>query len=145
MPIVAVLLWSVTYLELRMARGTGGRTIHDLLLTAIVFSGAAGLLGLFGAQTWPTPDPARGAPDPAARDPRGGGTRGAGRGGVGQALLHVLVVVQVGLAGSLLNVQLHADRPRSSRSRSTPGAARSTRSVATRPDAPSRPSSARCC
>ena len=55
-PILAVLLWSVTYLELRLARGTGGRTIQNLLLTAIVFTGAWGLLGYFGAQTWPSPD-----------------------------------------------------------------------------------------
>ena len=41
-PIVAVLLWSMTYLELRIERGTGGRTIGDLLLTAIVFTARRG-------------------------------------------------------------------------------------------------------
>ena len=68
-PIVAVLLWSVTYLELRLERGTGGRTIGELLLTSILFCGAAGILERFGP-----------------------------------ALLHLLAVVQVGVAVVLLNL-----------------------------------------
>ena len=105
-PIVAVLLWSVTYLELRLARGTGGRTIQNLLLTAIVFTGAWGLLGYFGAQTWPSPILLLALLTvPLAI--RAAEARGAlGAEALGQALLHVLVVVQVGLAVSLLNVQL---------------------------------------
>jgi hypothetical protein len=105
-PILAVLLWSVTYLELRLARGTGGRTIQNLLLTAIVFTGAWGLLGYFGAQTWPSPILLLAILTvPLAI--RAAEARGAlGAEAVGQAVLHVLVVVQVGLAVSLLNVQL---------------------------------------
>jgi hypothetical protein len=105
-PILAVLLWSVTYLELRIARGTGGRTIQNLLLTGIVFTGAWGLLGYFGAQTWPTPLLLLAfltAPL-AIRAAEARGTLGAEA--IGQSLLHVLVVFQVGVAVSLLNVQL---------------------------------------
>jgi len=105
-PIVAVLLWSVTYLELRLARGTGGRTIQNLLLTGIVFTGAWGLLGYFGAETWPTPLILLAILTlPLAI--RAAEARGAlGSEALGQSLLHVLVVFQVGLAVSLLNVQL---------------------------------------
>ncbi len=105
-PILAVLLWSVTYLELRLARGTGGRTIQSLLLTGIVFTGAWGLLGYFDPQTWPTPLLLLAILTvPLAI--RAAEARGAlGAEAVGQALLHVLVVFQIGLAVSLLNVQL---------------------------------------
>lgn len=105
-PIVAVLLWSVTYLELRIARGTGGRTIQNLLLTGIVFTGAWGLLGYFGSGTWPSPILLLAilALPLALRAAEARGVLGAEA--VGQSLLHVLVVVQVGLAVSLLNIQL---------------------------------------
>jgi hypothetical protein len=104
-PFVAVLLWAVTYLELRLARGTGGRTIHDLLLMAIVFSGTAGLISLFGVQAWPTPMIVVAVLTlPVAM--RSAEARGVlGVEAVGQALLHVLVVTQVGLAATLLNLQ----------------------------------------
>ena len=105
-PIVAILLWSVTYLELRIARGTGGSTIQSLLLTAIVFTGAWGVLGYFGSRTWPTPLlllavlclPL------AIRAAEARGSLGAEA--FGQALLHVLAVIQVGLTVALLDIQL---------------------------------------
>ena len=105
-PILAVVLWSVTYLELRLERGTGGRTIGVLLLTAIVFSAAVGLLALFGAQAWPTPLIVVGALalPLALRAAEARGTMGVQ--GIGQALLHVLVVLQVGAAAVLLNIPL---------------------------------------
>jgi hypothetical protein len=105
-PIVAVLLWSVTYLELRLARGTGGRTIQNLLLTAIVFTGAWGLLGFFGSRAWPTPLLLLAVLSlPLAV--RSAETRGAlGAEAIGQALLHLLAVIQVGLAVALLDIQL---------------------------------------
>jgi len=105
-PIFAVLLWAVTYLELRFERGTGGRTIQSLLLTVIVFSGAWGLLGFFGQRAWPTPLllVAALALPLALRSAEARGTTGAEA--FGQSLLHLLVVVQVGLAVALLNIQL---------------------------------------
>lgn len=101
-PIVAVLLWSVTYLELRAERGTGGRTIGDLLVTTMVFAGAAGILALFGARTWPTPlILVAGLTLPLAlRAAEARGTTGSE--GVGQALLQLLVVTQIGAAATLL-------------------------------------------
>jgi hypothetical protein len=103
-PIVGVILWSITYLELRIERGTGGRTLGDLQLTAIVFAGAAGLLALFGTQTWPTPLilVAILTLPLAQRAAEARGTLGAEA--LGQALLHVLVVVQVGAGSVLLNL-----------------------------------------
>lgn len=107
-PIVAVLLWSVTYLELRAERGAGGRTLRDLLLTLIVFGGVAGLFGLFGMRTWPTPLflvallvlPA------TFRSAELRGRLGAE--GFGQGLVHVLAVVQVGAAAALLDLPVQA-------------------------------------
>lgn len=101
-PIVVVLLWIVTYLELRAERGTGGRTIGELLLTGILFAGAAGLITLFGPLTWPTPLGLVGAValPLAMRSAEARGTMGVE--GVGQSLLHVLVVVQVGVGVVLL-------------------------------------------
>jgi hypothetical protein len=106
-PILAVLLWMVTYMELRAERGTGGRTIGELLLTGIVFGGAAGVLVLFGPQTWPTPITVVAVLciPPALRSAETRGTMGVA--GVGQALLHVLVVAQVGTAVVLLNMPIH--------------------------------------
>ncbi|MGZ8562819.1 MAG: hypothetical protein ACXWWU_04285, partial [Candidatus Limnocylindria bacterium] len=105
-PIVAVILWSVTYLELRAERGTGGRTLGDLILMAVVFSGAAGLLALFGPQAWPTPVLLIGLLTvPAAfRASEARGTMGAE--GFGQGLLQVLAVLQVGVAAALLNLNV---------------------------------------
>ena len=105
-PILAVLLWTVTYLELRIERGTGGQTVGRLLLTAIVYTGALGLLVLFGARTWPTPlilVVALAVPL-AMRSSEARGSMGVE--GVGQSLLHVLVVAQVGAATILLNIPL---------------------------------------
>jgi len=103
-PILAVLLWIVTYLELRIERGTGGLTIGRLLLTAILFAGAAGVLDLFGPRAWPTPIVlVAGLALPLAlRSSEARGTMGLE--GFGQGLLHVLVVAQVGAALVLLNI-----------------------------------------
>jgi hypothetical protein len=105
-PLLAVLLWTVTYLELRAERGTGGRTIGILLLTLILFAGTAGILVLLGARSWPTPLilVAVLAAPLAIRAAEGRETMGVE--GVGQAVLHVLVVTQVGSAAVLLNLPL---------------------------------------
>ena len=107
-PIVAVLLWAVTYLELRLERGTGGRTVGGLLLTGILFGAAAGLLVLFGSRSWPTPLllVAAIALPLAMRAAEARETMGVE--GVGQALLHVLVVVEVGVGVALLNIPIIA-------------------------------------
>jgi hypothetical protein len=105
-PILAVLLWSITYLELRIERGTGGRTIHDVLLTFIVFGAAWGMLGLFGPQAWPTPlllVAVIGIPV-ALRSAEARGTMGVEA--VGESLLHLLVLFQVGIAAVLLSIPL---------------------------------------
>jgi hypothetical protein len=106
-PIVAVLLWSVTYLELRVERGTGGRTIGDLLLTAIIIAATWGLLELFGAQAWPTPLILVSifALPLALRAAEARGALGAE--GFGQALLQVLVVAQIGAATILLSMPVY--------------------------------------
>jgi hypothetical protein len=107
-PIVAVLLWSVTYLELRAERGSGGATVRDLLLTVVLFSGAAGLLVFFGMRAWPTPLAlvAALALPLALRAAESRGIMGAE--GFGQTLLHVLVVTQVGAASVLLSISVYA-------------------------------------
>jgi hypothetical protein len=99
-------LWSITYLELRAERGTGGRTLGDLGLTAIVFTGTAGILHQFGSQVWPTPLVLAGllALPPAFRAAEARGTMGAE--GFGQALLQVLAVVQVGIGAVLLDLSV---------------------------------------
>lgn len=103
-PILAVVLWMVTYLELRIERGTGGQTVGRLLLTAIVYAGTAGLLFLFGPRSWPTPlILVAGLVLPLAlRSSEARGTLGVE--GVGQAMLHLLVVGQVGAAALLLSI-----------------------------------------
>ncbi len=103
-PIVGVLLWSVTYLELRAERGTGGRTLGDLILTAVIFTGTAGLLALFGPLVWPTPIVLVSllALPLTVRASEARGTMGAE--GFGQALLHVLVVAQIGVGAVLLKL-----------------------------------------
>ena len=105
-PILAVLLWTVTYLELRIERGTGGQTVGRLLLTAILFGGATGILFMFGPHTWPTPLVlVLGLALPLAlRSSEARGTLGVE--GFGQALLHVLAVAQIGAATVLLNIPL---------------------------------------
>lgn len=105
-PIVAVVLWSVTYLELRMERGSGGTTIGSLFQTVVVFASAAGLLALFGAQAWPTPLVVVGALTlPVAL--RAAEARGKlGVQAVGHGLLHVLAVLQIGAAAVLLSIPL---------------------------------------
>jgi hypothetical protein len=107
-PVVAVLLWAVTYLELRVERGTGGRTIGDLMVFAIVTAAAWGLLELFGPRTWPTPliVVTLFALPLALRAAEARGASGAEA--FGQALLQVLAVAQVGAAAILLDMPVYA-------------------------------------
>jgi hypothetical protein len=107
-PVVAVLLWAVTYLELRVERGTGGRTIGDLMVFAIVTAAAWGLLELFGPRTWPPPliVVTLFALPLALRAAEARGASGAEA--FGQALLQVLAVAQVGAATILLDMPVYA-------------------------------------
>lgn len=103
-PFAAVLLWSVLWLELRSARGIGSQTMLDLALVAILFAGAAGLYRLFGEITWPPTLILIGILTfllaLRAADARGDG----GATGFGQAILHLLAVLQVAAALALLSL-----------------------------------------
>lgn len=106
-PVVAVGLWTVTYLELRVERGTGGRTIGDLLLFVILVGAGWGVLELFGPRTWPTPVVVV-ALFALPLAIRGAEARGAlGAEAVGQGLLQVLVVSQVAAATILLEMPVY--------------------------------------
>lgn len=107
-PVVAVLLWTVTYLELRVERGTGGRTIGDLLVFAILTAATWGILEFFGPRAWPTPliVVALFALPLAVRAAEARGALGAEA--VGQGLLQVLVVAQVGAATILMEMPPYA-------------------------------------
>ncbi len=101
-PVLAIALWAVLWLETREEQIAIERTALDLALTATVFAAAAGIHALFGAAAWPPPVAliallafVLGLRSAEAR----------GRGGVeavGQALLHSLAVGQVALAVALL-------------------------------------------
>jgi hypothetical protein len=103
-PLVAVLLWAVIYVEVRATHASGGRTILELLLTATLFAAATGVLGLLGDLSWPTPAAviAVFAVPLALRSAESRGALGAQA--VGQALLHLLAVAQVGTATLLLDL-----------------------------------------
>ncbi len=104
LPVAAVLLWSILWLEMRAARGIGARTMLDLALVAILFAAAAGLWGLFGAATWP-PALALVVVLAFVLALRAAESRGLGGvQAVGQATLHSLAVAQVGAALSLLDL-----------------------------------------
>jgi hypothetical protein len=103
-PLVAVLLWAVIYLELRATHAQGGRTTLELLLTATLFAGAAGILAILGPDPWLPPLGLIAAlalvlalRSAEARDAVGGQA-------VGQALLHGLAAAQVGAATLLLQL-----------------------------------------
>lgn len=103
-PVVAVLLWAVLWLELHGERMALERTALELVLTGTIFAATAGINTLFGRSAWPPPVGlvvlvafVLGLRSAEAR----------GRGGVeavGQALLHGLAVGQVALAVSLLGL-----------------------------------------
>ena len=103
-PLLAVMLWAVLWLELRASFETAERTALDLALTAILFAAAAGIAGLLGNDAWPPPLglvlliglvlALRNA------EARGEG----GVQAVGQALLHGLAIGQVAVAVVVLRI-----------------------------------------
>jgi hypothetical protein len=103
-PLLAVLLWAVLWLELRGPFETNERTALDLALTAIVFAAAAGIDGIFGHEAWPPPVGLVVLIGTVlalrAAEARGFG----GVQAVGQALLHALAIAQIALAVVLLHL-----------------------------------------
>ncbi|MGZ6140768.1 MAG: hypothetical protein ACXWLA_08840, partial [Myxococcaceae bacterium] len=103
-PLVAVLLWLVLWIELRGMLEDAERWMLDLTLSGILFATAAGVAGLFPADTWPPP---MGLVVLVGlvlglRAAEGRGRFGVH--GVGQALLHALAVGQAVAATALLNL-----------------------------------------
>ena len=103
-PLAAILIWSVLQLELRTSRGVPARTILDLVMVAILFAAAAGIVAFFGSGGWPPPlffaMPVAFVLAVRAAEARGHG----GVVGLGQGLLHLLAVLQVAVAASLLDL-----------------------------------------
>ncbi len=103
-PIAAVLIWSVLWLELRVARGVAARTMLDLALVGIVFLAAAGIWRVFGTDAWPPPL-ALILVIAFVLAVRAAEARGIGGiEAIGHALLHVLAVGQAGAAVVLLHL-----------------------------------------
>jgi len=103
-PLVVVLLWTVLYVEVRASRLEGGRTIQELLLTAILFAGTAGIQAELGTSAWPA---ALGLVMATGLIVSLRSAEARGLGGVeavGQALLHLLAVLQVAAAVALLDL-----------------------------------------
>jgi len=104
LPIAAVLLWTVVWLELRANReGRSGLGL-ELALIGIVFAAAAGIARLIGADGWPAAISLTlaVAAVPAVRSAERRGRYGAEA--IGQALLHLLAIAQVAGAATLLAI-----------------------------------------
>lgn len=103
-PVVAVVLWSVLWLELRLAAGLDGSWMLDLALVAVLFAGSAGIWQLFAAETWQLPLALvlllTGVLAIRSAEARGW----TGAPAIGQALLHVLAVAQTAAALALLGL-----------------------------------------
>ena len=103
-PLVAVLLWTVLYVEVRASRLEGGRTIQELIMTAILVAGSGGTLTLLGRTAWPAAF-ALVVATGIVVTLRSAEARGLGGvEAVGQALLHLLAVLQVAAAVALLDL-----------------------------------------
>jgi hypothetical protein len=104
LPIAALLLWAMVWLELRTSKqGSGGLGL-ELAMIGIVFAAAAGFARLAGADGWPagigltlavTAVPAVRSAERRSR---------FGVEAVGQALLHLLAVAQVAAVVALLAI-----------------------------------------
>ena len=103
-PLVAVLLWAVLWLELRGELVPMERTGLDLVLTGTLFAAAGGIDALWGRGTWPPPI-ALVVLLGFVLALRSAEARGIGGvAAVGQALLQTLAVGQVALAVALLGL-----------------------------------------
>ena len=103
-PIAAVLLWVVIWLELAVNREGRGGLALELALIGIVFAGAAGIATLIGREGWGAVIALTLAVSavPAVRSAEGRSRFGAEA--VGQALLHLLAVAQVTAVVALLGI-----------------------------------------
>lgn len=103
-PAIWLYLWWVLHVELRGVDGSAGRLALDLTLVLAIFGGSAGILRLVGPAGWPPPMVLIGllVVVPAWRASEARGAKGARA--IGQGMLHVLAVVQVGLALTLLDL-----------------------------------------
>jgi hypothetical protein len=104
LPISAVLLWAVVWLELQANRvGRSGLGL-ELALIGIVFASAAGIASLVGADGWPAGMALTlaVAAVPAMRSAERRSRFGAEA--MGQALLHLLAIAQVAAAAALLTI-----------------------------------------
>lgn len=103
-PIVALLLFGVLWLEIRLPQGRSPRLAVDLSLVAIVFAAAAGVAATFPTSAWP---PTVVLVVIAAAIPAMRAAELRGRSGVqavGQAVLHLLAIAQVGVGLALLHL-----------------------------------------
>lgn len=103
-PIVAVLLFGVLWLEIRLPQGRSPRLAVDLSLVAIVFGAAAGVAATFPASAWPPTVVlvVIAAAIPAMRAAELRGRHGVEA--VGQAALHLLAIAQLGVGLALLHL-----------------------------------------
>jgi hypothetical protein len=101
-PVAAVLLWAVVWLELRASREGGSGLGLELIMIGIVFASASGIARLVGAEGWPAGIGLTLAITavPAVRSAERRSRFGAEA--VGQALLHLLAVGQVAAAVALI-------------------------------------------
>jgi hypothetical protein len=103
-PLVALLLFGVLWLELRLPEGRSPRLAVDLSLVGIVFAAAAGVAATFPASSWPPTVVlvVLAAAVPAMRAAELRGLYGVRA--VGQAVLHLLAIAQLGVALALLHL-----------------------------------------
>ncbi len=103
-PLVALLLFSVLWFELRLPEGRSPRLAVDLTLVGIVFAAAAGIGATFPAASWP-PTVVLIVIVAAVPALRAAELRGRfGVDAVGQAVLHLLAVAQLGASLALLHL-----------------------------------------
>jgi hypothetical protein len=103
-PVIAVLLFGVLWLELRLPEGRSPRLAVDLTLVGIVFAAAAGVGATFPAFSWPPTVllVVIAASVPALRAAELRGRYGVEA--VGQAVLHLLAIAQLGVTLALLHL-----------------------------------------
>jgi len=103
-PLVAVLLFSVVWFELRLPFGRSPRLAVDLTLVGIVFAASAGVAATFPTASWP-PTVILVVAASAIPALRAAELRGRfGVEAVGQAALHLLAVGQLGISLALLHL-----------------------------------------